>query len=337
MRQLGRSSAAPPHKVVHRPVRTSVTRMAGTTVARILGGLIALLGMGFVVRLLWQRQDELVATLRDSQPVWLVLALVCGLIGMGLLGWVWRLIVIRLGSSLEPGAALRGFYMGQLGKYVPGGVWAVVGQGEWARREGVPSGIAYLATLLSMATAYTAAGMVTGVLALIERPTAATGWLVAGVAAIGPIGLGVLHPRVLGRASTWAGRVSGRDFKFDSLAWPLTVMLVVRQVATWLFIGVATWATTLALGGGWSFGRVLMATCASWTAGFLLLPVPGGIGIREAAFASILGGTPLAAGAALAARLVFILVDVVGALLASAWSRGRNQTLSGTCMSEPPK
>lgn len=288
--------------------------MTSSTLARAASWLIGLVGLAFVVRLFWTQRDEVVATIRQAQPAWLLVGLVAAVLGMGVIAWVWRLLMLRMGADLSRLQGFRGFFVGQLGKYVPGGVWLVVGQGEGARREGVPAGVAYAATVLSSITAYVAAGLVAAATLVVSRPDRAAVALVIGVALLGPIGLVGLHPAVLHRLLALGRRVTGRPLDLRVLAWRVSVGLVLRQTATWVLIGGATWLTSVALGGDLSFMMVLLATCVSWTAGFLFLPVPGGIGIREAAFVAVVGSTPTAATVALASRLLFVLADLVAAV-----------------------
>ena len=59
------------------------------------------------------------------------------------------------------------FFVGQLGKYVPGGIWPVVGQAELARRGGTTRGIAYSATAMSMVATFLGAATVAAVTGLI--------------------------------------------------------------------------------------------------------------------------------------------------------------------------
>ena len=63
--------------------------------------------------------------------------------------------------------------------------------------------------------------------------------------------------------------------------------------------------------------------CSSdlWLAGFVVVGVPGGIGVRESIFTALAGGTigtPLAVSLALVSRVVFISVDLIGAAVSSA-------------------
>ena len=71
------------------------------------------------------------------------------------------------------------------------------------------------------------------------------------------------------------------------------------------------------------------AAMFSWVVGFLLVPVPGGVGVREAAFVALVGGSVPAgirATVAVVARLAFMLVDAAGALIGGAvvrrWDSG---------------
>jgi hypothetical protein len=59
----------------------------------------------------------------------------------------------------------------------------------------------------------------------------------------------------------------------------------------------------------------------SWAAGLVAAPVPAGAGVREATFVALAGlSLGVAATVAVAARLLFIVVDVLGALLAAPWA-----------------
>jgi hypothetical protein len=69
---------------------------------------------------------------------------------------------------------------------------------------------------------------------------------------------------------------------------------------------------------------MLFVTSTSWLVGFVVVGVPGGIGVREAVFTSLASpiiGTPLAVSLALLSRVVFIAVDLVGALVSTLVAR----------------
>ena len=77
---------------------------------------------------------------------------------------------------------------------------------------------------------------------------------------------------------------------------------------------------------------ILFATPVSWVVGFIVVGAPGGLGVREATFAAILAGAVppgVAPAVAIVARVVFMGVDTLGAVLVSA-SRGREPASSVT-------
>jgi hypothetical protein len=89
-------------------------------------------------------------------------------------------------------------------------------------------------------------------------------------------------------------------------------------------MSLSTSVTASAFGADIGIAHMLFITSASWLAGFVVVGVPGGIGVRESVFTA-LAGTALTPGVAvslaLASRVVFIAVDLVGALVANIISR----------------
>jgi len=63
----------------------------------------------------------------------------------------------------------------------------------------------------------------------------------------------------------------------------------VVYVPVWLLVGTATWAVARALDPSAAWIDVAPAAVASWLVGFLAVPVPGGVGVREAAFVAFAG------------------------------------------------
>ena len=59
------------------------------------------------------------------------------------------------------------FFVGQLGKYVPGGIWPIVGQAELAARDGVTRSTAYRSTALSMVATLLGAAAVAAAAGLV--------------------------------------------------------------------------------------------------------------------------------------------------------------------------
>ena len=95
------------------------------------------------------------------------------------------------------------------------------------------------------------------------------------------------------------------------------VLLVARHLPVWLaFAGMNIFAV-VALGvdvDGSLVIELIFVTCVSWMAGFVVVGVPGGIGVRETIFISMTTatlGAGVAVSAAVLSRVVSIAVDLL--------------------------
>jgi uncharacterized membrane protein YbhN (UPF0104 family) len=297
----------------------SVTRgrLAGASTA--LGALLAIVAGIFVGRALVHEWDEVSSSLSEASPGWIVAALVLAVAGMTAIALPWRHALRMLGADLAWGHTIARYYLGEIGKYVPGGVWPVLGRGELARRAGVSRAPAYSSVALSLITLYLAAMFLAllGVPALLDEGSSGYVWVLLLL----PLGLVALHHAVLERVRGLAERVLRRPISATIPRWRDTLTLVVMYVPSWLLIGTATWAVARGLGQDVGWLDVAPAAVLSWVVGFVLVPVPGGVGVREAAFVAAVSGmdSGVAAATAVLARALFVLVDALGALGASGW------------------
>ena len=304
-------------------------RLAGASTA--LGALLAIVAGIFVGRALVREWDEVSSSLSDASPGWIVIAGVLAMAGMTAIALPWRHALRMLGADLSWGHTIARYYLGEIGKYVPGGVWPVLGRGELARRAGVRRAPAYSSVALSLITLYLAAMFLAllGVPALLDRGSSGYMWVLLLL----PLGLIALHHAVLERVRSLAERILHRRIGATIPRWRDTLSLVVMYVPAWLLIGTATWAVARGLGQDVGWLDVAPAAVLSWVVGFVLVPVPGGVGVREAAFVAAVSGmdSGVAAATAVLARALFVLVDAVGALTASGWlARHRLSGRSGS-------
>jgi glycosyltransferase 2 family protein len=249
----------------------------------------------------------------------LALALISATAGVTWIAVTWRQALGLLGGSVTRGESVAWYYLGELGKYVPGGVWSVIGRSELARRGGVPRPAAYASVGLSLAGLYLACA--TGAVALLPFALARGGTpgLALAVLIVPPIGVALLHPRIVTPVLEWGERRLRRTLGMQAPAWRDSVGLVARYGAAWVFIGTATWLVARALDPAARWYDVCFATLLSWLVGFLVAPAPGGLGIREATFVGVVTlPSSTAAAVAVIARLLFVVIDATGALAAAA-------------------
>lgn len=296
--------------------------------ARWLGLLIALLGVGFVTRELVRSWSEVRAAVAGAHPGPLATALLVGVAGFLVVGLGWWRCLAALGARPAVRDTLHWYYVGQLGKYVPGGIWPVVGRGEMARRGGVPASVGYGSTVLSLGLTYLAA-ILTVALVLVSGAAGGDGVLWQPVLALLPLGILALHPRVVSAVLRVARRLTRRELPVPVPRWRLSIALLVWHVPAWLGIGTATWLVAAAIDPATpDFRNLLFATVLSWVVGFLVVPAPGGIGVREAVFAAAatsLSSLGVAAAVAVVARVLFILVDLLGAGVSTVVARAGSE------------
>jgi glycosyltransferase 2 family protein len=225
----------------------------------------------------------------------------------------WREVLADLGGRLPGVAGARVFFLGQLGKYLPGSLWPVMAQMELGRDYQVPeraSGSAVGVFLLVLVGTGLA---VAAVAAPLLGPDAVHTywWLLAAL----PMALLVLVPPVLNRLLALVMRLARRP----PLPRPLSARGILRAagwaLASWLAYGVHVWvlASQFGVGGLPLLALATGAFAAAWCAGFLLVVAPAGAGVREAALVLLLGAAltrPQATVVAVVSRLLFVAGDL---------------------------
>ncbi|HWG12517.1 MAG TPA: lysylphosphatidylglycerol synthase transmembrane domain-containing protein [Streptosporangiaceae bacterium] len=304
--------------------RISVRRISASPWVRAALLLMALGFAGYGLASQWPQVRSALPELAWYDVVGAALAVIAAL-GCQMLAW--RALLTDLGSRLPMPAAVRVNFLGQLGKYVPGAVWAMAAQVSLAQDYRVPKRRSGAASLVSMAIT-----LVVGLaMAGIVLPLASAGalrqywWVLVCI----PVLLVGLWPRV----TKWGLDLALRLVKRPGLDRPLTLGGMGRAVGwtalAWVFYGLHAWLLVGDIAGK-SLHVLLLAAggyALAWAVGFLLIPFPGGIGPRELALIAVLSpvmpqGPALVV--ALASRVVMTVGDLVWAGVAvSVGRKGR--------------
>lgn len=279
---------------------------------------VLLLGaVGYALVSQWADVED---TVRSIPPQSLVMALGAALLGICANVLAGRDVLRGLGQPVGTVEASRFFLVGQLGKYLPGSVWAFVLQMELAKRAGVPRAIGFAGSLIAVGLA-TATSLVVGLLGLpaLLSVGGVVPWLVLALA---PISVVCALPPVLSRLLTLVFRVLRRPALTRQLGWADTGRVAVWSALAWFLFG-----TSLALlaGGvtgpgldGWM--RCIGAFALAMTAGLIAVVAPSGIGVREGVMVAALSvymPVGVALGLALTSRLIFTVADILAASAAA--------------------
>ena len=272
---------------------------------------------------LWQRP------LRPAPP-WLAAAVGLYLVGLGFSAVFWYWLLRALGQQPRIRATVRAYYVGQLGRYVPGKVVGVLFRARLMSGPGVRMSVAVL-TVVYESLATLTSGAFLAVLLFISQAWdhGAMGWKALGLLAVVAI---PLLPGVFNRLVEW---ISRPFLPADAAPLPrvrslsLSIGLALAGCG-WVVQGAGLWALVDAVQPAawpWSWEAWAHATAfiaLAYVAGFLVVAVPGGLGVREfllqqflaAELATQLGPPQAAAIAvvvALLSRLLWLTADVLAA------------------------
>lgn len=262
------------------------------------------------------------------QPGWLVFSGALYAFGLVPMGWFWHRTLSALGYTPPLSATLRAYFLGHLGKYVPGKAMSVILRVATVRRW-VPSMRAALAsalieTLTMMAVGALLAATISAIALHLEPVITLTAFgmaCVAGVPTLPPVfrrltSVGSTRSEGEENADTlpsaeFIARLNGVDSRLLASGW-------CAAVVCWVFGGLSLWATLRAVGVN-SLGPVrdlpmfIAAVSFSVVAGFLS-QLPAGLGVRDGLLIKLLEpvcGSANALVVAVLVRLVWLVSEVV--------------------------
>jgi len=275
--------------------------------------------------------EQVSAALASIPPATVALSFAVGVVYVFVTMMSWRAVLHDMGSVLTVRQAAGLFFVSQLGKYLPGGVWNFLAAAEMGTDLRIPRrrsiSVMVVAILVSIVTA-----MILAAAALVVGPAELAGeygwvgWFL-------PLFVLLLVPPVLNRLLSAALRLTRRP--------PLEKPVSVRGVASsalwallgWLLAGLQVWLVISALGAPTSLESFALAAggyALAWTIGFLVVVVPAGVGVREAVLALALAGQ-LGPGSVvvtvLLSRVLLTAADFLLGLVAAADVRRRARPL----------
>ncbi|MGQ0765157.1 MAG: lysylphosphatidylglycerol synthase domain-containing protein [Gemmatimonadota bacterium] len=290
---------------------------------RLARRLAALAAVAFAV---WALKDQL-ASFADAghriRPGWAFLlgSAAVVLVTHGILIQTWRTVLVALAPaapSLSFPDAARIWWVSNLGRYIPGKVWAIAAMAAMTRDRGIPAMAATGAAIL-----INVVNIVSGIALSLALGAELTGSRAAGVllAVAGVIAL-VALPMVIAPAVRIAGKVLRREFRLPDLSRAVIWKAALGTLVAWMLYGIAFRLLVLGvLGeapGKWS--AYTAAFTSSYVLGYIVLVAPGGIGVREGSLVGALSRFPFvttgAAGViAVSSRLWLTVIEIIPGLL----------------------
>jgi SAM-dependent methyltransferase len=244
---------------------------------------------------------------------------------------LWRRLVGALGAQLSYREAFTILFRSNLAKYLPGGVWNLVGRVVLAQRAGVPK-LACTISLLMETACQVVAALLVGLLTL---PVFAHGTALADPRTLGTVIVVLvlgMHPRILNGWLSLAERISGRELPRLPFSYLFVLGILACYTFNWLLLG----GSFALLGQALStaplsvahLGLLVGAFAVAWNVSVFAFFFPAGLGVREAALLLLLGtsfapGWP--AALALLARVWFTVGELVAFGVASVLARRKQR------------
>ena len=231
--------------------------------------------------------------------------------------WAWYLITLKLEVALSPSETLQSWFYSQLGKYLPGKIWLVLGRFYFYESKGKSKKNISVALYFEMVTMIAAAGLIFLAALILHQEIGlfyswrGYGWLVL----LAFFGLAFLHPSVLQRILNWVLVRWKRE--------PISLSISYAQVLWILFVCILSW---IAGGIGFYFfidsiypvasQYILFLTgalAASSMLGLIAIFAPSGLGVREGALVYLLSfvmATPVAVIISILTRIWMTLIEI---------------------------
>lgn len=237
--------------------------------------------------------------------------------------WPWRAILADLGFPLDWSTATQLFGISQVGKYIPDGVWNIVAATKIGRDHNIParrSVTAMTVAVLSSLLTGTGIGVITiiGTSVAIQAPT----WAILPllIALIALLMSPVLNRLIAFGFNLFEKPASERQISFKSLG-----LATLLAVIAWRIADIQIWLLAYGFGMDLSISNMALSIGAyalAWVAGFLVVFVPAGTGVREGVLGLLFAGSLSSEGilaVVLVSRITMTFADLAfagaGALL----------------------
>jgi uncharacterized membrane protein YbhN (UPF0104 family) len=279
-------------------------------------GIVAIIAWG-VHRTIASGLHELGEHPFHVDPAWLV---ACG--GLYLLALLpaslfWRHVLRTLGQDVGIAETVRAYYVGNIGKYVPGKALVIILRAGLIRSHRVDTSVATVSIFVETLTLMASGSCLAAVTLAVWHPehgwyaVAALGMmLVVGLPTLPPIFRWVLHWTNRTRATT-VPRAQLQRLGYATLAvgW-------LAGCATWTLMALSQWASLRALGADThlltDLPLCVSIVTLSTVAGFLSF-IPGGFGVRDIVMTQIAAprfGPANGLASALLVRLTWLVAEL---------------------------
>ncbi|MCC2310062.1 lysylphosphatidylglycerol synthase domain-containing protein [Cellulomonas chengniuliangii] len=270
--------------------------------------------LGALTLTLVNRFEDIRHALSNLEWQQVLVSLGCVALGLFAQWHAWHALLAGTGTSTPPRhTSAQIFFVGQLGKYIPGGVWTLLAQAELGSAHAVSRSRSLVVGSGALGVTVVSGAGVGGLALALASPGFLSTYCWALLAL--PAGAVALTPRVFNWLVALVLRTTRKDVGDLAVSAKPLMLSALWSSAMWLAFGFHAWVLVRALGGrGDHVGLVTLgAVTLSWVIGIVVIFAPAGAGAREVALIALMApvlDAPEALVLALSSRALLIVGDV---------------------------
>ncbi len=231
--------------------------------------------------------------------------------------WAWYLITLKLGIALSIKETLESWFYSQLGKYLPGKVWLLLGRFYFYEAKGKPKKLISTALYFEMASIIMAGGIIFLASLFLFREVSCffQDEQIGLIFLLVLIALLFLHPRFLQKIINWILIRFKRGTITLSISYFDILKILFFCILSWLIggFGFYLFVNSIYPISSRHFLLLTGALAVSSTIGLIAFFAPAGLGVREGTLVYLLTRlipTPIAVILSITTRLWMTLIEI---------------------------
>jgi uncharacterized membrane protein YbhN (UPF0104 family) len=226
----------------------------------------------------------------------------------------WQAIMQALGAPIAFSQSIWMIATTQIGKYLPGKVWYIVGRVYVGRKADLEGKKLTLSMVLELGLVYITGGIIFAFATLIAGDYETTWLIISVILTIAAII--VLHPRILGRVSNFFLRIMKKPEIQITLTYRQISQISLYFFGIWIaqIVGFYLLISAVYPVPFFSVFKVASAYALAWISGSVAVFAPAGLGVREGMMTLLLSSilpTPLAIAISFVARIWVTIFELV--------------------------
>ena len=282
-----------PKKITKMKNKEQTTKkiISKNNIIKVIGIVLAAIILWYMVKAFVSNWSQIQPYLANIKPVWFVLSVVIYAITFLMTGNNWSYLLHQMDESATQTEYLNIHMVSALARYIPGGIWNIVGKAYMCTQKNVDKG----ATTVSMVLEYVFQIVSSALFLLFFVPVALRKYLGnVGVVLVFVFVIFAIFimPYVINIGIKVVAKIMKCDYETIHLEKKYIYKVLLRYVIVWLITGISVIMLAYSFTEITSLQGVylMLSYPISWVVGFLS-PSPNGMGVREGVFGILLGSS----------------------------------------------